>query len=105
MKPNKFGVLQDRMIVETYNDSFISYEIRKAHYDNEDYFSCSVTVSGFGIYSGYSGPCSITDKSSYENEIQFIKTFIERELKNSDAGIKHIKKIKLFQIDKQLSLF
>jgi hypothetical protein len=105
MEPNEFGVLKDRIIVEKYNDRFISYEIRKANYGNEDYFSCSVTVSGFGIYSGFSGPCTITDKSSYEKEIQFIKTFIERELKNSETGISHIKKMKLFQTQKQLSFF
>lgn len=105
MEPNDFGVLNERMIVEEYRDNFIHYAVRKAVYRNEDYFSCTVTVFGFGIYSGFSGPCTIRDKSTYENEISFIKKFIEKEVKYSETGIKYIKKLELFQNQKQLSLF
>lgn len=98
-------VLKNREIVEQYKDNLVQYEIRKAVWENENYYSCAVTVSGLGIYSGFSGPCVLSNKSSYENEVYFIKSFIERELNNSDLGRKHIKNMQLFQKEKQLSLF
>lgn len=103
--PNDYGVFLNTTIVEQHKDQYIEYNIRKSVFKNEEYFACSVTISAFGIYSGFSGPVSISCKSSKEAEANFIKTFIQRELSHSENGLKHISKLPLFQNSKQLSLF
>lgn len=105
IQPNAYGVIVQSDIVQQHIDNYIDYKIRKAVYNNEEYYASSVTINGFGIYSGSSGGVSIHIKSSLENEISWIKKFLTRELANSDNGKKHLSKLELFQKTQQLSLF
>ena len=104
-QPNDNGVLSDEIIILQHKDDNIEYNVRKSHFNNEEYFACSVLVKGFGIYSGFSGPVSICCKGTKEMEIDFIKKFLTRHLANSENGLKYLNKLELFQKTKQLSLF
>ena len=102
---NNFGVLIDYNILEEHKDKFISYSIRMAFHNDMEHFACSVTISGFGIYSGFRAVPSIDIQSSLEEQRNFIKNFLERGLENSLIGKKHISTIPILQSTKQLSLF
>lgn len=105
-QPNNNGVLTNNTItVLQHKDKFIEYSLTKGTFNNKDFFASSVLINGFGIYSGCSGPVSIYSANTEEKEIDFIKTFLKRELSRSEIGLKHLKKLELFQETKQLSLF
>ena len=102
---SEYGVLMDTVFVLEYKGDHVSYYIRKALYNGEEYFSSSVSISGFGIQSGFSGPVSIHCKSKYQDEVDFILKYFEDEAVLNDKFKEYLNKVPLYKNKNQLQLF
>ena len=102
---NEHGIIIETETVLNYKDDKIEYSIKKGIFEGKEYFESRIAINGYGVICGASGPCSIYSKDTYQDEVDYIKHYLERELGNSPEGLNHIKKLEIFQEVKQLSLW
>ena len=104
-KINKYGVVTNPNVIIDVNDKHIQYSIKTATIEGQAYYESSVTVSGFGVHSGSSGPVTKYSYTSLKEAKEYIKSFLCRQLKDSTKGLAYIKGFDIMQAQEQLTLF
>ena len=104
-KINENGVVINPNVLIGVKDKNIQYSVKSATIEGQAYFESSVTISGFGIHSGSSGPVTKYSYTSLKEAKEYIKSFLFRQLKDKPKGLAYIKGFDIMQEQEQLTLF